>query len=290
MPDQNAARLRELLAHTSRTFAIAIPLLPEPEACEVGLAYLLLRVADTIEDSTIPAAERVELLDVFAAALEDPAEPAGRELVARASRPDFTANAWYRALTADTPLLLAELERLAPVPRRIIVDHCLQTTRGMRSFVGRGELTFRTERELRDYCYVVAGLVGELLTELFLHHAPQLTVVREALTARAKYFGEALQLTNILKDAADDRAQGRHFLGSPALLPAAFRLAESDLQAAREYYNLLAEHHAPPGYLAFTRFPVELAAATLEQVRLHGAGAKVDREMVQRVLREVQNA
>jgi len=41
-----------LLQKTSRTFALAIPLLPEPTRTAVGAAYLLFRVADTFEDAT----------------------------------------------------------------------------------------------------------------------------------------------------------------------------------------------------------------------------------------------
>ena len=42
--------LDQLLERTSRTFALSIPLLPEPARREVTLAYLLLRIADTLED------------------------------------------------------------------------------------------------------------------------------------------------------------------------------------------------------------------------------------------------
>src|ERR1700735_1893050 len=43
----------ELLARTSRTFALAIPLLGEPTRGTTCLAYLLLRVADTLEDAEL---------------------------------------------------------------------------------------------------------------------------------------------------------------------------------------------------------------------------------------------
>ena len=42
-----------LLEKTSRTFALTVPLLPEPTRCEVTVAYLLFRVADTLEDATL---------------------------------------------------------------------------------------------------------------------------------------------------------------------------------------------------------------------------------------------
>ena len=44
--------LERLLQQTSRTFALTIPFLDEPTRGEVTVAYLLFRVADTIEDAT----------------------------------------------------------------------------------------------------------------------------------------------------------------------------------------------------------------------------------------------
>ena len=45
------ADLDKLLEESSRTFALTIPLLPEPTRREVTVAYLLLRIADTLEDA-----------------------------------------------------------------------------------------------------------------------------------------------------------------------------------------------------------------------------------------------
>ena len=44
-------RLEELLENTSRTFALSIPVLPEPTRRQVMIAYLLFRIADTFTDS-----------------------------------------------------------------------------------------------------------------------------------------------------------------------------------------------------------------------------------------------
>src|SRR5690349_2592145 len=43
--------LADLLGRTSRTFALAIPLLEEPLASQVSISYLLFRIADTLEDA-----------------------------------------------------------------------------------------------------------------------------------------------------------------------------------------------------------------------------------------------
>ena len=52
------ATIEDLLLKTSRTFALSIPMLPEPTRREVGVAYLLFRIADTLEDATLWTPER----------------------------------------------------------------------------------------------------------------------------------------------------------------------------------------------------------------------------------------
>ena len=65
--------LDDLLLKTSRTFALAIPLLPEPTRAAVGVAYLLFRIADTFEDATAwPRTQRIEALERFVEVLQLP--------------------------------------------------------------------------------------------------------------------------------------------------------------------------------------------------------------------------
>ncbi len=74
-------RLDDLLGKTSRTFALTIPLLPEPTRLEVTIAYLLFRVADTLEDAVHwSTARKLEELESFAALLEHPTDERAAEL------------------------------------------------------------------------------------------------------------------------------------------------------------------------------------------------------------------
>jgi farnesyl-diphosphate farnesyltransferase len=67
--------------------------------------------------------------------------------------------------------------------------------------------------ELDRYCYYVAGTVGHLLTGLFQIHHRRMTEGRyRRLEALATSFGLGLQLTNIIKDVADDRRRGWSFV------------------------------------------------------------------------------
>jgi farnesyl-diphosphate farnesyltransferase len=163
----------------------------------------------------------------------------------------------------------------------------------MARFVARTDehgLTLDSLEDLRNYCYVVAGIVGELLTELFLLEEISLRTVGADLRGRARAFGEALQLVNILKDSAEDAAEGRRYL--PASVPRAdvFALARRDLGVAGEYIEILHRAGAPPGILEFTALPVALAWAALAKVEERGPGAKVGRPEVFRIARGVRGS
>src|SRR5579872_2998862 len=58
----------QILVHVSRTFALTIPQLPPALRTSVTNAYLLCRIADTIEDETSPSsASTLVLLQRFVA-------------------------------------------------------------------------------------------------------------------------------------------------------------------------------------------------------------------------------
>ncbi|MBI5511406.1 MAG: squalene/phytoene synthase family protein [Deltaproteobacteria bacterium] len=284
------ADLDHLLQRTSRTFALTIPALPEPTRREVTLAYLLFRLADTFEDAARwPRGDRLVALDAFVALLTPP-EP-------DAPRVRALTDAWvtarpvdhdgYLELLAETPAVLAASYAL-PVPRRdIVLLHARRTAEGMARVVtrgsARGDLHLTDLADLRAYCYVVAGIVGELLTDLFVAETPRLAAA--VLRDNAVAFGEGLQLVNILKDARDDALEGRVYL--PTSLPRAevFALAREDLTLARGYVLALQDHGAPRGVVAFCAIPVLLAVATLDAVERHGPGAKVPRDAVLAMVR-----
>ena len=64
--------LGKLLEKTSRTFALSIPVLPEPTRREVMIAYLLFRIADTFEDAAHwPPEDRIAAIARFNDLLSD---------------------------------------------------------------------------------------------------------------------------------------------------------------------------------------------------------------------------
>lgn len=283
-----------LLERTSRTFALSIPRLPEPTRLAVTLAYLLFRLADTFEDAASwPRARRAGALTELLALLADPALDAPLDAPVRAAglarawvaaRP--TEHAGYLDLVAATPGLLDALAGLPPSSRAIVLRHARRTAEGMRGFVERsderGALHLATLQDLRGYCYVVAGIVGEMLTDLFVHDAPALAhpAVEGPLRAGARTFGEGLQLVNILKDAADDARDGRAYLPPDTDRATVLALARADLATATGYVLTLQRGGAPRGYVEFTALPVLLAREALDLLEREGAGAKLPRGRV----------
>lgn len=291
--------LDRLLERTSRTYALTIPLLPEPTQREVAIAYLMMRVVDTFEDAEGWTAQaRCEALDAFGRLIHFDTAPDLARAEGFAARLDAdppSSHAGYRELLHEIPGLLADLASLGHKQRDQIVLHTQKMIDGMKETLKSSEqrdgvLVLESLAELREYCYFVAGLVGEMLTELMLLDAKQLTPAAAKLRANARLFGEALQLTNILKDSSADAAQGRSFLKDESRRAEAFSLARGDLRAAAEYIETLQRYGAPPGFLGFTAFPVKLAIATLRLVEEKGPGHKIDRALVAQALLDLQAA
>lgn len=280
--------LSSLLARTSRTFALTIPLLEEPLATDIGLAYLLFRIADTLEDAPSWGRDaRMAALDSF-----------GEWLVG-----DDDERAWLETVTAAPPTedegclaLLARADAVRGAVRALGDDIAMamtmdvvRTSSKMAEFVSRqtdaGGLVLRDLPDLREYCYAVAGIVGELLTELFLARDPSLEAEREALMDLAPAFGEGLQLVNILKDAPSDAREGRVYLPPGVDRAEVVRLTRTDLERASEYVAILKRAGASSHVRTFCELPVRLAAATLD--RLDQGAPKLTREEVMVIFADV---
>jgi farnesyl-diphosphate farnesyltransferase len=287
--------LEQLLIATSRTFALAIPLLPEPSRHEVTLSYLLFRIADTFEDAAAwPRERRIEALERFAELLERPDPAATAELSRRWVEEVPCEQPAYRELLAETPAVLEAFFALSPEAVDLIRGHTVRTVLGMAGFVKRisedGELRLADLADLQSYCYVVAGIVGELLTELFLLEHPVLEPVAAELRGRSRAFGEGLQLVNILKDSASDVTEGRRYLPAGVDRAEVLTLARRDLDEASAYVLALQRAGAERGLVAFNALPVHLAYATLDRVETAGPGSKLTRTEVFSIMQRLHRA
>jgi len=286
--------LSKLLATTSRTFALTIPYLPEPTCQQVKVAYLLFRIADTFEDAVQwPREHQLEALEEFSRLLEGPDGERAGAIAERWTRDAPIEHEGYKQLLRETPFLL---DRFFDLGAAIdpIRHYTRRTIEGMSGFVRRtdddGLLRLRDLPDLRDYCYTVAGIVGEMLTDLFFLAHPELLDHESYLREQAPLFGEGLQLVNILKDGDFDVREGRSYLPPQLQREKVFALARDDLTAATEYTLALQSGGAARGIVAFNALPIEMAWATLDRVETHGPGAKISRRQVAMIVNRVRRA
>jgi farnesyl-diphosphate farnesyltransferase len=286
--------LEELLERTSRTFALSIPVLPEPTRREVMIAYLLFRIADTFEDAAHWKPERrIEALEEFQALLRAFSLAEAERLAAKWSAAGPSPHEGYRELIARVPFVLEAFFGLSPGAIEPVRRHVIRSAEGMARYVARtqgGALVLSDVADLRAYCYIVAGIVGEMLTELFLLGRRELCGIAPFLRERAATFGEALQLVNILKDSATDASEGRSYVPPSVPREEVFALARNDLATAAAYIQALQSAGAPRGLVEFTALPVLLARASLDRIETHGAGSKISRPQVYLLTQRLKRA
>ncbi|MDH3496463.1 MAG: squalene/phytoene synthase family protein [Gemmatimonadota bacterium] len=240
---------RAILPRVSRTFALGIRLLPDGLEQAVRVSYLLCRIADTIEDTAdLHADAKAALLARWRAALDDggpDAAPLGTAFPG--PRTD------EERLVREAGRVLRCFRALAPGERAAIRPWVQEMSDGMAEFAARragrdGPLAaLASVAELDRYCYYVAGTVGHLLTGLFRIHYPRIGPTCYArLDGLATSFGLGLQLTNIIKDVADDRRRGWSFVprdlcAAAGLHPDELQLPERHLDARRVMQALIAK-------------------------------------------------
>jgi farnesyl-diphosphate farnesyltransferase len=233
-PDiSDEAYQERILPHVSRTFALTIPQLPPALRTAVTNAYLLCRIADTIEDEPALSADAsLVLLQRFVAVTcnrEDPALLA-RELVPQLSD---------RTLASERDLVL-HMERVIRVTtglaehQRSAIRRCVEVMcYGMHQFQRTASLRGLPRlADLDEYCYYVAGVVGQMLTELFCGYAPKIMRQRVAMHDLALSFAQGLQMTNILKDVWEDRSRGACWLPRDVFARHGIDLAQLSTQRA----------------------------------------------------------
>ena len=198
-----------ILVEVSRTFALTIPELPVPLDKVVGNAYLLCRVADTIEDEpNLTVSQKREFSEEFL------------QVVAGESSPEVLSQNLFPCFSDSTSA--AEKDLILNLPRVIGLTHSFSVVQqeALRRCLGimvRGMAEFQENSgldgledvvELDRYCYCVAGVVGEMLTDLFCDYSSEINEKKAELYVLAVSFGQALQMTNILKDLWEDQRRG----------------------------------------------------------------------------------
>lgn len=208
----------EILLLVSRTFALNINVLKGKLHKSILLAYLYLRIADTVEDDPdMKASEKEVVLGLFA----DIFRTAELREEAIQKFEDALPDSWrksehpYMNLSLHSHVVVPLLKELpetyaAPV-RAVTIEMC----HGMAKFALRQEqalslgwFTLESVADLDEYCYYVAGIVGKLLTDLFAADTCLIGAARKAEMQKLDVsFGLALQVANIVKDCVEDSSR-----------------------------------------------------------------------------------
>ena len=299
-----------VLPLVSRTFALTIPQLPGALHRVVANAYLLCRVADTIEDdAALSAADKRRYEEAFVEVVTGRADAAAlaAELSPLLSQETIEAE---RDLMRQLPLVIQVLRSFNRAQQGAIERCVTVMCRGMHRFQqNAGVHGLATQRDMDQYCYYVAGVVGEMLTELFCDFDPAIAARREQMLHLATSFGQALQMTNILKDQWEDRSRGacwlprevfqRHGLDLSNLQPGQYTpaygaalseligVAHAHLRNALSYTLQIPNQHT--GIRRFCLWATGLAVLTLKNIQrkpdfTSGADIKVTRGAVARTI------
>jgi farnesyl-diphosphate farnesyltransferase len=298
--EADCVRLQSLLLAASRTFAINIPMMPGVLRDALAIGYLLMRNADTIEDAyQWPKERRIEGLEAFFALMKDPDQERAQEFAARFEDVPGDIDKSHLEVLRNTPYLVSLLQTLPPTYSEAIRSHVMRVVRRMEMWVGfhdeLNHLHLERLKELDDYCYSVAGIVGELVTTLISLHRPSLERTRLLfLRTLETGVGAGLQLTNIIKDVFVDHEQGRHYIPSE-YLPFGH---EGKLERMRPIFAYAYRHLClgvdyvcalPEGEFAIRKavlIPLLFAVATLDHLLARvdelfaGSEVKISRETV----------
>ncbi len=220
-----------------------------------------------------------------------------------------SATAAERDLIQNTPVVLELTRSFSPLQQHALLRCVRIMSSGMADFQRRASHNgLRDIEELDQYCYYVAGVVGEMLMELFCEYSPEFAAHSdETLRPLAISFGQGLQMTNILKDIWDD--QQRSVCWLPQSVFEGFDLAKLDpahcnlqfeaglnrligiarghLENALRYIILLPPHEV--GIRRFCLWALGMALLTLRRIHAKptfqsGQAVKISRRSVKSVV------
>ncbi len=209
---------QEILPKVSRTFALNIRCLKNDLHRAVLSAYLFCRIVDTVEDAPkLDAIRKIDLLLEFSKLALDSQYRFKHldEWVEACSVVDGSAN--DLDLLANTKRVFNVFDTLPSSFQDCIMESVSNMAQGMAFFQkmfdsSKGAL-LEDGNQLEEYCYYVAGCVGEMLCALFLEECPKISEKSaKIMKETAVSFGLGLQITNIAKDFLTDRKRGWSYI------------------------------------------------------------------------------
>lgn len=244
-------------AQSGSSFYYAFRFLPETRRRAITAFYAFCREVDNVVDEVVdPAVARVKL------------------------------SYWRREVenlyagSAQHPVMQALAPHIGPMQ---LPQSALQTViDGMQQDLEKTR--YLSVDELTGYCYKVAGVVGEVSARIFGMHSPE----NPATLAYARSMGEALQLTNIIRDVGEDARRGRIYLPQEDMDKfgvSANALLLCDVTSARDFQGLM-KHQYDRAIIAYQRAEHELPTQDRRAQRAGLAMGAIYRALLEEIRRD----
>ncbi len=196
------------LNQVSRSFAFCIEQLSEDIKLPISHMYLVCRILDTIEDSQWAEHKtQVKSFNAFVSFFE---QKKTRNYKTWQDNFESGYKPSEMDLIKDTSTVVEDFFLFPKPVQKIIFDLITTMSTGMQKH-SQTNFKINSMSELNEYCYYVAGVVGESLTEIVSYYNPQFTVDNKIIF-NSLHFGLFLQKINFLKDQTEDSLLGRHFV------------------------------------------------------------------------------
>jgi phytoene synthase len=210
------AACRAIAKREAKNFYYAFVALPEPRRNAICAIYAFMRHADDMaDDESLPREERRRRLDAWLANWRgvchggDSSNPVFLAVRDAVERYDIPLNL-LDELVAGVTMDLDQPSNDSPHdPKNICHPERAQRVEGPASRIAGDSCsvpdTYATFADLYRYCYLVASVVGLVCIRIFGYTDPRAEKLAEET-------GIAFQLTNILRDVAEDAERNRVYL------------------------------------------------------------------------------
>lgn len=223
-----------ILPDVSRTFAINIGYLEGDILRTVLIGYLLFRIADTFEDNLYRTErEKIDDLKDFARIFKGNKSLEDRIELFEALKYRWKEQSPEKRLIEEGHRVLKCYFDIPSHFRKIIDPLIVESVQGMMKFqslkLNSDEKIYQLKnlKELEDYCYYVAGIVGIMLTRVFCT-IKDIKANQCQLERYQVQFGLALQMVNITKDYEKDLSRGWCYI--PSSITRRYRIAPEGLR------------------------------------------------------------
>ena len=228
--------LNILLKENARTLYLSAKVMPRRQREVFTVAYLLCRIADTIADTRVlPIKDRVYFIQNYPALVENQ----DKELLAKYLALNLKTDKQFEKeiiLLENLPLCLSAYQTLDKREKTDVLEVVTAVSHAM-----EWDLTYFSDedspylikavpgvKDTENYCAAMGGAPGVFWAKLLLQGRKN-----EKLINQARQIGQALQITNILKDIASDIKIGRIYLPITDLTK--YSLMPQDLLEKKNY-------------------------------------------------------